>query len=371
MKLFRAVISIKTRIAIAAGLLFLVTASLLAAAAIVVIERGLENIMSDRQSSLINQVASELDRKLALRKTILNRLARDLTTIHNSQPEQLQQALEQHHSLDGLFTNFLIFNARGEELANMDKSGGSSKVNASSRDYFKETMRTRASVLSQPVRGLITGRPLVAMTAPIFDTQGAVTGMLVGTLDLGRNSFIKDISINRIGKTGYFYLLTQSGIYVAHPDDTRLLTNVYDRKGASPAISLALGGFQGTTKSTTRFGIEALFSFKKLSSTDWVVAAIYPTKEAFEPVSKVVFNAILIALLLTCLLVPLAWWLIGRQLVPLQQLRNRMLNTHDDATPIVVPFAHKYDEIGDLARAFDDLMRERARVTRALAESEP
>ena len=370
MKLFRAAISIKTRIAIAAGMLILVTASLLTAAAIFVVEHGLENIMIDRQSSLIEQVALEIDQKLALRKTALSRLALDLTGVYTTQPTQVQSALEQHHSLDGLFTNFLLFNARGEQIASMDRSGGFGKVNAFNRDYFKETLRTRASVLSQPVRGLITGRPLVAMTAPMFDTHGAVSGILVGTLDLGRNSFIKDLSTDRIGKTGYFYILNKTGTFIAHPDDARLMTNVYDRKGASPAMRLALSGMQGTIKSTTRFGIEALFSFRQLKSTDWIITAIYPTKEAFEPVSKVMFNAILIALVLTCLLVPLAWWLIGRQLVPLQQLRDRMLDAHDDATPIVVPLAHKYDEIGDLARAFDDLMRERARVARAFAESE-
>ncbi len=365
-----AALSLKTRFALAVGVLILVTAGLLTTASMLVIQRGIENVIGDRQSTLIQQVAAELDDKFKLRTTALTRLALDFGGASGAQPQRLQAMLEQHHSLDALFDNFAIFGLDGEQIANLDRPDSRGKLNVAKRDYFKQTLLTRAPVISQPIRSQISGRPLVLMTAPILDSQNRITAVLAGTIDLARGSFTKDVSVSRIGKSGYFYILTKDGVFVSHPDETRLLKNSRELAGRSPSIDLALGGLEGTVRSFTRDGVEALVSFKHLASTDWIVAAVYPVDEAFAPVRQVRLNAILIVIVLMLVIAPVAWLVIDHQLVPLQQLRDRMLRARDDRSPIVVPLVHKFDEIGDLARAFDALMRERERVERSLAESE-
>ncbi|MFZ6812917.1 diguanylate cyclase domain-containing protein [Undibacterium sp. Rencai35W] len=361
--------SVKTRLALAVAAFFAFAFILLTAFSISVFQKTLEKVIEIRQSSLIENTADEIDQKIELRKKTLILLASDLgSTITDN--NGLQKFLERHHSLDGIFDNLIIFDLHGQLLANLDSPESIGKLNISSRDYFQKAITQSKVVVSPPLKSGVSGRPIVVICVPVFDIRGHMILVLLGTIELTQDSFLADFANAKIGAAGYFYLVTSKGVFVTHPDQSRILKNTADVPGQSKSLDMALGGFEGTMSSTTRDGKDAIFSFKRLKSVDWIVAAVYPSNEAFSPVAEVKSNAMLVSIALLLLLLPLAWWFMYRQLAPLQKLRNKVLNAEASFDLTLPQKKYPKDEIGELAKAFDDAMMKRLSAESALTASE-
>lgn len=358
--------SLKMRFSVAVGLLIVLTATVLTFAAVLIVQRGIEDVVGEREASLISQVGRDIDQKFRIRQQALTRLARDFEARERPAGD-FQRRLEQHHSLDGFFSNLAVLDAQGQQVANMRFPDTGGQMNFSSRDYFLDTVKSDGPVISAPLRGQISGRPLVAMTAPIHGADGQLDYILVGTIDLARDSFIKELSIGQVGKTGYFYILSKDGVVVSHPDDSRILQRVDDGGRRTASIELALAGYEGTMRATADSGADALVSYKRLASTGWVLCGVYPTAEAFAFAGQVRANAAIIAVLLLLVIAPVAWLMIEQQLQPLTRLGEHMAAGRG-AAAVAGPYPD--DEIGELWRAFDVLMAERDQAERAVADSE-
>lgn len=361
---FSGSLSLKARFALAAGALVLLVAAVLTSAAVMIAQRGIDDVIRARESALITQLAGELDRKILLRQQALLRLASDLSQ-GTQNAADFQGRLEQYHALDGLFSNMSLVDARGDLVANLDNPEARGKVNLSHRAHFIDTMRTGAPVISRPVRGKVTPAPLVAMTAPIRAADGRIAYLLIGLIDLGRDGFLHDLAQGYTGKGSSYYLMSGEGVFIAHPDDGRLLQQVDEARGDNPALRGALSGDALTVRGRGAGGREELVSSHRLESTGWIVAAAYPTAVAAAFADKVRLNAAILALVLVVVIAPVVWLVIDHQLLPLTRLGERM------RAPVWQPAAsYGADELGELSHSFDQLMAERQRAEQAVTDSE-
>ncbi|MFP5393720.1 MAG: PAS domain-containing protein [Gammaproteobacteria bacterium] len=361
---FRGTLSLKVRFSLAAGALVLLIATVLTAAAVLIAQRAIEDVVRERESALINQLARDLDAKIELRQNALLRLASDLA-VYADQPTTYQARLEQYHALDGLFTNMSMVDAAGDQVANLDHPDARGRVNLSHRQHFIDTMRTGAPVISRPVMGEVVARPFVLMTAPIRASDGRIAFMLIGMIDLGRDSILKELVRSHSGKGSSFYLMSADGAFIAHPDERRLLQTVDVGSGDSPALRRVLDGDEVVVQEGGAGGPPALVSARRMASTGWIVATACPASESSAFVDQVKRNAVILALVLMLVIAPVVWLVIDRQLVPLNELGARMRARRWSPAE-----AYRDDEIGRLARTYDQLMEERQRADEALRESE-
>lgn len=361
---FTGSLSLKARFALAAGALVVLVAVVLTSAAVMIAQRGIDDVMRERESTLIGQIAGDLDRKILLRQQALLRLASDLAA-DTQDPAAFQARLDRYHTLDGLFTNLSMVDARGDQIANLNNPEARGRVNLSHREHFIETMRTGAPVISRPLLGKVTPVPLVAMTAPIRAADGRIAYLLIGIIDLSRDGFLKDLAQGRAGQGSSYYLMSRDGTFVAHPDEHRLLQQIDESAGDSPALRSALAGDALTARARGPAGREELVSSRRLAATGWIVAAAYPTAAAAAFADQVRLNAAILALVLVAVIAPVVWLVIDHQLLPLTRLGERM------RAPEWQPAAgYAADELGELSRSFDQLMAERQRAEQAVADSE-
>jgi diguanylate cyclase (GGDEF)-like protein/PAS domain S-box-containing protein len=363
--------SLKIRIAVAVVLLLGVTAIFLTYSSIAAVQHSMEKIITENQTTLIKKTADDIDLKFSLRKTALQHFAHEVPKNMLGDAEGLQRFLEQHHSLDELFDNFSIFNLKGEQEANLDLPGSRGKFNAASRKYFTDTVALKKGVISAPLRSAISDKLIVVMTEPLFDSVNKVAAVLAATIVLDHDSFLGDLSKTRVGKTGYFYVFTADGTVVAHPEASLILKNATSANGSRHSFEKALTGYEGTYRSSSQNEISGLFSFKRLSTVDWIIGAIYPETDAFAAVNEVKENAFLVAAILILLSGPLAWWYARWQVMPLQKLRARIHSARENPGQPIPADAYSTDEMGKLALEFDSMMRERlAAEARYQASSE-
>ncbi|RZA29846.1 MAG: diguanylate cyclase, partial [Lysobacteraceae bacterium] len=159
-------------------------------------------------------------------------------------------------------------------------------------------------------------------------------------------------------------------VVIDHPDQSRLFQHVGSVPGVNLGTERALAGFEGWLEARSKDGGESIYAYKRLRTTGWILAARYPSAEAFAPMDAMRHNAFFSAGGLALAAGLLAWVLIFRLLAPLQDLRDNVAAIREDGAGIEVLRDGRKDEIGELGRAFHALMAERERAEHARAASE-
>ena len=330
-------------------------------------------VLFAQQDALINRTAQELDDKLTAMLDVVAQAARRQPRAIAGDPAALRAYYEDSVLLS-MFDDLMVMDADGVVIADLPQVEGRAGLSAADRAYFRKVIETRKPLVAEPVLGKAGKQPIVQMVAPVLDEQGKVRAVLIGVLQLYRDNMLGHLRTAKVGKTGYYFAVTRSdpSLYVLHPVADRILKP--RAANANPATTLALRqGFEGTMIGVNSSGIEALSSVKLLKSTNWVLGAILPVDEAFEPFDSFMLHLAAWSIGGSLVAALLIGWITLRLLAPIGRLRSSiqaLRKAPGQFTPIPVS---RQDEIGELTAAFNDLMQERlaaeARSSALMAEA--
>lgn len=337
----------------------LVTTAVIVSVSLYIMKRDIKNLISDQQYTTIKMIATALDESFHTRRIALRSLSQGLPAPAQRDHQQLQTYLASHTSLTDMFFNFSVFDSNGELIANFIDKSAVGKFNVAEREYMRRTLEQKRGVISEPLRSQISQRAVVLMTEPVLDDRGDVAMVFVGSVDLQQANFLGQFTNAKVGKSGFIYILTSKGIIVDHVDKGRILQHANSAGGKSGGTESALAGFEGSMEGVNRTSQPALFSFKRMTSTDWIIGSIYMKDEAFAPVRDIQNKALLVSLSLALIAGWLAWLIMSVLIDPLHQLNGHIQKIRAAKTYDEVPLAYRDDEIGDLGSAFNALMRER------------
>jgi PAS domain S-box-containing protein len=354
--LFSGRLSLKTQTTIAVTMLFI----LLATACGYLGERYLEDTIREAvqtvQFSYVTSLAHSIDDKLDLVHTALISTAGQLDQQIVTNPDKSQEFLDSHHALKSFYDNALfIFSADGTIIAESPFIAGRRGRDISFRSYFQTTMATGKPHISEPYLSTHKpGHPAVILTAPVRDRQGRIIAILAGSFDLlGNNNILADLATMRSGKSGYVYLFTADRTMIMHPDRSRILKRDVP-PGANIMYDKAIAGFEGSGETVNSRGLHALASFKRLQKTGWILGANAPVSETFAPLEKARRYAVSISALFVVLIAGLVWFLMSRQLAPLDIISDHLKNS--DAGSRLPESLISDNEIGTLVTSFNGMV---------------
>jgi signal transduction histidine kinase len=337
-----------------------------------VLHEDLSKRIEAEQFAFLSELAGNIDDKLQER---LNALANSTRTFPQDQLSDLT-ALERHlrerTTLQMLFDDLYIFDAKGVLLVDWPIKPGRRDLDMSSRDYIQQVQKTLKPQISQPILGKATQQPIIVMAAPVLNAQGKLIAIAGGVLDLYKPNLIGTLGSRKIGDMGYIYLVSKDRLVIAHPNKERIMKEVAP-VGANPALDQAFSGFEGTLEGTNSRGLVGLFTFKRLASTDWIIASVIPSAEAFKPIFNIEEHIAIITALLMLLATPLLWIFSVRLARPLGQLAGAMRQRASTMRPrqLAEPVAETgSSEIRTVAAAFNEFLSARNEAELALASSE-
>ncbi|HQY38653.1 MAG TPA: cache domain-containing protein, partial [Giesbergeria sp.] len=315
-------------------------------------------------------LADAIDQKFAGRRALLKTFANSLTNLQLRSTSQLQPFLKGHPAFLDSFENVAVIRPSGVVAANFLDPGSIDQLNISDRPYFIETLATGQGVISQPIRNRLRGAPQVVMTEPVHDAQGQLVYVVNALISLDQPNFLGELADIKIGKTGYVFITNTHGIVIYSPRMSRILQHFDAEGGHNEATTRAVAGFEGTTEGVNRLGVSVLYAFKQTRQTNWIIGTHYPREEAVAALERVEHFTWLGAIALSLLVGGLSLYLLRRELAPLDRLRLHM--QANQAAENYVPLTTHYDqdELGDLARTFDQLMVERHEVQKRLSANE-
>jgi len=363
-------LSLRNRLTISVVLIALIsTLGVVGAAFYYVRTSALEEIARD-QMQRTETIAEAIDQKFVGRRIVLKSFANSLATLQLRGTAQLQPFLQGHPALKDAFENITVIDPSGLAVANFYGPEPIGRLNVSDRPYFIETLATGRGVISQPIRNRISGAPQVVMTEPVYDVQGHLIYVVNALIGLDQPNFLGELADLKFGKTGYVFITNTHGIVIDSPRKSRILKHFDAEGGHNEATTRAVAGFEGTTEGVNRLGVSVLYAFKQTRQTNWIIGTHYPREEAVAALERVQHFTWLGAIVLSLLVGGLSLYLLRRELAPLERLRLHMLANH--AAEHYAPLTTHYDqdELGDLARTFDQLMAERHEVQKRLSANE-
>ena len=352
--------TLKSRIAVVVVFLVLLAAALVAYVSLQLGERHMRAVVGDQQFALLSSAAAYIDEDLASKKTLLMAMGEQLALGDYGAPSAIQLFLEEHASLRGEFFNVIALDATGKLIANLNNRRAIGTANFSKREYFIDTVSSHEGLISAPFRSALSNQPVVVVTEPVFDATGKLLYILGGAIDLQRPRFFGQLEVLKPGKSGYLFMLTKQGTIIHHPDKQRILMNVkHEAGGAVPSTLAAMNGFEGWIEGSSKRGVKALITYKRLLRTDWIVGAVYPVDEAFAPLIDMRKTALLASAGVAIAAGLIGWLAILRLLRPLAALRRHVAHISDGSSNIEVFDVARQDEFGELSRAFFTLSQQR------------
>jgi signal transduction histidine kinase/DNA-binding response OmpR family regulator len=317
----------------------------------------------------LSELASHLDEKLEDSVNMLNMVARHVPIALMGQLDSLEKFVQDEQALLTVFDDLYVFDAKGVLLVDWPVKPGRRTLDMSGRDYIQGVIKTGEPVISAPILGRATQQPIVVVAAPIKDANGQLVGILGGVLNLYKPNLLGSIANRKNGETGYYYLVSQERLRIAHPDPALIFKIVPPNSGNMP-FENAMKGFEGTQEGYNTRGVKGLFTFKKLATTGWIVASVVPSAEAFAPVESLYQKMLGLSGLLLLVMAPLLWIFVARVVRPLDVLARAMHQTAARMRDgqVVAPIAQVGGhEIQTVTQAFNEFVDARIHAEKDLA----
>ncbi len=298
-------------------------------------------------------IAAKIEKDLA----ILDSYAQNEAIVSMDAGKQL--AVFQHMQKQYGYKEIWVAKSDGEVMLT-----NGNKINIASRDYFKKALQGETN-LSDPVISQADNMMIVVMASPIRDKNNNIIAILMASYD-GKK--ISEIT-NHItfGKSGYAFILNKQGTKLAHPQYELVmkmdndLENIKKNPNLTEVVELEKRMIAGEKGYGAYFynGIDKEMGFAPIPGTDWSLGVAIPMEELLAPLNSLRLGILLVFLVMLVIGLSLNYntgRLISRPIVTAIHHANQM--GQGDFTADIAPvFLARPDEIGDLARALDEMTK--------------
>ncbi|GAA4878862.1 diguanylate cyclase [Ferrimonas pelagia] len=152
-----------------------------------------QNLLHERLTETGERIALQYERYFQQHVDVVTVAGEWLPTTASAQRARLSQL----HARNPGFITMLVTDNEGDVLAAAPGAlfDGTRKLSVASRAYFRQVMATGTPYVSGVLQGRGFGQdPIVAISAPWFDHQGQIGGIIEGSLDVKRLLELNDIN---------------------------------------------------------------------------------------------------------------------------------------------------------------------------------
>ncbi len=259
----------------------------------------------------------------------------------------------------------------GTELIRVDAdSATDAPGDGNAYPFFSQTRHLMSGqVFISDVEGGKNGRPSVMhWSKPVFSAMREFTGVVV--IDLNFDRIIHIIKDIHVGETGYAFLADQQGRIVVHPRFTPYSHT--QQNVAEPSLKQMLEKMMTGATSWEQYRFDGklkVAAISPISPIGWSIAVTIPTaefKKEARAIQRRVLQVVGMTLVIAIVSVSILSYLI------LRPVRNLVAVTHQisaDDLNQELP-VHSHDELGDLTRSFNRMIKNLARTQNELVRSE-
>ncbi len=257
------------------------------------------------------------------------------------------------------------FNKLIKLLAFTDAQGncyleGEKMLDVKSRGWFQEAIKGNKFVTEPFISGADKSL-IITFSVPIYDDNHNIVGVLTADIDgLWLSDQIDDIVV---GKTGYCYILGETGTTIAHKNTdlvTKAANAIEMAKTDASLRELAEFQKQSVEIETSELGYYSYKGRKNISSyatiktTDWTIIIAAPVEEFMGTVDDLRNRMLLIGVVILISAVMVTFLVARRIVQPIQTAVAALQNIAQGEGDLTVRLPiHGNDEIADLSQYFN------------------
>ncbi len=329
--------------------------------------------LTSQQAMLLTTIRNGLDNQLETAMGELAAVAEVTPPEALHRPDLAKRFLENRVGIARIFDDGLLLTDReGRLVALATRHGGRPPLDPRLTGLLRHAAMEagRSPVISPPLRSAIPPHhPVALFSAPIRDRSGEVIGLLSGGIRLdATGNIIGAIARQRIGRTGYLYLVDHNRRIITHPDPAKLLAHDLP-PGADRQFDRALEGLRDCAV-TTGHSRGLITSFCRLRSAPWLLVVSIAQQEAFAPAQRAIMALTAVIITLGLIGIALSWWVLRSITNPLLRFTGYLAQLQEER-PDHLPFAiegHPPHELLVLIDAFTCLQSRLDQQHRQLLE---
>ncbi|MCG6656271.1 diguanylate cyclase [Halomonas campisalis] len=299
-------------------------------------------------------IADGLTDNVNRRLSSLERLA---SLLEGREPEELKSLLEDNQALLEWFEGIMVTGPDGRVLADWPMVEGRVGLETAGTEYFRMVRHSPWPYVSRPFVGRASGEPLVLMLVPRIGERGEFRGVVGGMVNLVQGGLFRRLEAVRLGDVGYVSVFAASGELLFHPRRDRELVEAVNQQDLV-TLDLALSGWQGEAVARGVYGEPALVAYRQVWPADWVVGAVLPKSQVYEPLGSFLARLWWAWLGVAVLLLASMYWLVKKLLAPLQRLERQIGEVVAGERRYLALSTHM-DELQQVANTFNRLEHER------------
>jgi PAS domain S-box-containing protein len=271
----------------------------------------------NRARNLVERVASDFDGSMRDYELSLAGMAAQ-GDIQAMDPARCLPVVSSYAKVHLEFTSVTLHDPSGRAICS-SLSHAVDKPPPELRPYFEQALREGRLVVTDPLRGTVSGRWVTALGYPVRDDSGAALGVLVATLDLVTTG---DRMLAGIREPGF---------------SEEVLTTALDRKlrvamrarDAETWIGKPLpaeltrvfkGGGAGDFRRRDLDSVTRIWAYSTAPRAGWLFVLGLPEEEALGGYRAALTRSIVLGVLLILLLLGAIWWLSGSIAAPMRKL---------------------------------------------------
>ncbi len=356
--------SLKARLAFASLVLIAASVALTVFLVLRAMEQRSQRAVLDAEIANVERIAVVMSSRLVSLQNALRAGSTRLPPDGLDDPRALIACLDSQVVLRSLFDSVFVASPQGRMLVNAGPEGiGKTDLDLSDRGYIRRTVKERRPVISQPLVSRLSSVPLLVLTMPVFDRQGELVAILGGGLRLTSTRLLNDLTRPAVDDHDpVTTIVTDStGRIVSHPDPDWILKDARtERHFGAAVMQWADEGSPIEPQGSARRLGDDIVAVAGVPDADWVVFRSAPAEvllggpTAGRRQAMWIGAAVAVAGGLIMLLVTLAL------LRPLRHLERRALRLLTDDIAAEDGWPRTGGELGELARVFRHVMKERA-----------
>ena len=325
-------------------------------------QANIQRMLMQGESDDMERTAALLGTKLDMLRDALKAVVRQAPPELWDSSEAMQRYLVGNQGLGALFESVLAARTNGTMLARTVKDTISTDLpSIADRAYFHQTLQTDQPVVSEPLVARVTNKAVVVIAMSTLARDNQVTGVIAGVVRLQSNNLFAEVTRSVREARSRVLIMNRVGVVLAHTHPDRLLGQAAEE----PGLTEVFGHWQAAGSPIDTIGTATLSQghlvvMAGIPDSDWTLVRLTPLVVALEPVDAAQATAWKAAggvgLLVALLAGAIAW----RLTRPISTLRARAEKMLLEGATSADGWPHDGSEVGQLARAFQQVVEQRA-----------
>ncbi|MCM3650455.1 methyl-accepting chemotaxis protein [Metabacillus litoralis] len=284
----------------------------------------------------------------------INRISSNVTGMNDQ--EELMKILVESKTFNEAFISAYFAKEEAGDLTIYPKADLGADFDPRERPWYQAAVKNKDITWTEAYVDTATNQTVITLTKPVYDNNTLIGVM---GIDISIQTLTDLINKTKFGKTGFAFIVDQTGHILAHPDESKVTQDFSKEKIYQQMIN-ETGSLTGNLD-----GKDRIFGYATNPTTQWKIVGLLDSSEAKSrsnasllPILTTLVAILILAVLLSIFVARSITKPINRLNTTVQKMANGDLTMTSDI--------NRSDEIGQLARNFDGMVHKLQGMLRSI-----